>query len=80
MLTDAVEDDGPTLVQLAQVSQPLLKPTQLRIIKRPGRLLPIAGNKGYGRSTIKQRDGSSDLLRADAQFLGDARVNRLHRF
>ena len=27
LLTNAVEDDGPTLVQLAQISQPLLEPT-----------------------------------------------------
>ena len=27
LLTDAVEDDGPTLVQVAQISQPLLEPT-----------------------------------------------------
>jgi len=27
LLTDAVEDGGPTLVQLAQISQPLLEPT-----------------------------------------------------
>ena len=78
MLTDTVEDDGPTLVELAQISQPLIEPPQLGVIERPGRLLPVAGNKGHGRSTIKQRDGSSDLLRPDAQFLGNASVNRLH--
>jgi len=72
LLTDAVEDGGPTLVQFTQISKPLLEPTQLGVIERPGRLLPVAGNKGHGRSAIKQRDGSSDLLRADAQFLGDA--------
>jgi hypothetical protein len=42
-----------TLIQLAQISQPLLEPTQLGVIKRPGRLLPIAGSKGHGRSAIK---------------------------
>jgi hypothetical protein len=50
------------------------------IIERPGRLLSIAGNKGHGRSAIEQGDGGSDLLRADAQLLGDAKVNWLHRF
>jgi len=72
LLSDAVEDGGSTLIQLAQISQPLLEPTQLGVIERAGRLLPVAGNKGHGRSAIKQRDGSSGLLRADAQFLGDA--------
>jgi len=72
LLTDAVEDDGPTLVQVAQISQALLDPTQLGVIERAGRLLPVTGNKGHGRSAVKQRNGSSDLLRADAQFLSDA--------
>ena len=72
MLTDAFEDSGATLVQLAQISQPLLERAQLGVIERPGRLLPVSGNKGHGRSAVEQRDGSSDLLLADAQFLGDA--------
>src|ERR1700730_2996696 len=29
-------------------------------------------DKGHGRSAVEQRDGCSDLLLADAQFLGDA--------
>ena len=43
-------------------------------IEHPGRLLPVSGNKGDGRSAVEQRDGSSDLRLADAQFLGDAPV------
>ena len=66
LLTDAVEDGGPTLVQLAQIPQPLLERTQLGVIERAGRLLPVAGNKGHGCSTVEQRDGGSDLLLADA--------------
>src|SRR5439155_12030765 len=68
----AFEDSGATLVQLAQIPQPLLERTQLDVIERPGRLLPVAGNKGYGRSAVKQRDGGRDLLLADAQLLSDA--------
>src|SRR6516162_29901 len=79
LLTDAVEDNGPTLVQLAQIPKSLLERTQLGVIERSGRLLSVAGNKGHGRSAIEQRDGSSDLLLADAQFFGDAEVDRLHR-
>jgi hypothetical protein len=78
LLTDAVEDGGPTLVQLAQIPQPLLERTQLGVIERPGRLLPVAGNKGHRRTAVEQRDGSSDLRLADAQCLGDAEVDRLH--
>jgi len=78
LLTDAVEDRGPTLVELAQIPQPLLDRAQLGVIEHPGRLLPVSGNKGHGRSAIEQRDGSSDLLLADAQLLGDAQINRFH--
>src|SRR5260370_13328095 len=35
---EAVEDGGPTLVQLVQIPQPLLERTQLGVIERPGRL------------------------------------------
>ena len=66
LLTDAVEDRGATLVQLAEIPQPLLERTQLSVIELPGRLLPVAGNKGHGRSTVEQRDGGSDLLLANA--------------
>ena len=79
LLIDAVEDSGATLVQLAQIPQPLLERTQLSVIERPGRLLPVSGNKGHGRSAVEQRDGGRDLLLADAEFLGNAQVDRLHR-
>ena len=72
MLTDALEDNGATLVQLAQISQPLIERTQLGVIERSGRLLPVAGNKGHGRAAVEQRDCGGDLLLADTQFLGDA--------
>src|SRR5882762_6181562 len=62
LLTDAVEDSGPTLVQLAQIPQPFLERAQLGVVERSGRLLPVAGNKGHSRSTIEQRDGGSGLL------------------
>ena len=66
LLTDAVEDGCPTLVQFAQIPQPLFERTQLSVIERPGRLLPVAGNKGHGRSAVEQRDGGSSLQLADA--------------
>jgi hypothetical protein len=72
LLTDAVEDGGATLFQLAQIAQPLFERTQLSVIERAGHLLSVAGHKRDGRSAIEQRDGSSDLLLADAQLLGDA--------
>ena len=54
LLTDAVEDSGPTLVELAQIAQPLLERAQLGVIERPGRLLPVSGNKRHGRSAVEQ--------------------------
>ena len=52
LLSDAVEDSGATFVQLAQIPQPLIEHTQLGVIERFGHLLPVAGNKGHGRSAI----------------------------
>jgi hypothetical protein len=37
---------APTLFQLTQIPQPLMERTQLGIIERPGRLLPIAATNG----------------------------------
>ena len=54
LLTDAVEDNGPTIVQLAQIPKSLLERTQLGVIERSGRFLSVAGNKGHGRSAIEQ--------------------------
>jgi upstream activation factor subunit UAF30 len=56
LLIDAVEDRGPTLVQLSQIPQPLLERTQLGVIERPGRLLAVAGNKGHRRSAVEHRE------------------------
>ena len=79
LLTYAFEDGGPTLVQLTEVSEPLLQRAQLGVIERPGRLLPVTCDKWHGRSAVEQRDSGSDLLLADAQFLGDAQIRAIRR-
>ena len=79
MLADAAEDHGATLVELAQISQPLLERPELRVIERSGYLLAIAGDEGNGRPTIKQRDSGGNLFIADAESFGDALANRLHK-
>ena len=83
-------DSGPTLVKLAQVSQPLLKRAQLCVIERPGRLLPVSGNKGRSlrrRATRWQRrptargQPSSSAMRKLIGFIDPERLagGRNHR-
>ena len=43
LLIDAVDDGGSTLVQFAQIPQPLLERTQLGVIERSSCLLAVAG-------------------------------------
>jgi hypothetical protein len=78
LLSDVVEDGGPTLVELPQISQPLLEPAQLGVIERPGRLLPVAGNKGtvaplssneMAAATCCARTPSSSAMRRSIGFI-----------
>src|SRR5260370_30770965 len=79
MLTDALEDSGPTFVEFPQIPHPLLKSAQRGVIESPARLLPASGTKGHGRSAIEQRVASGALLIPPAQFSDDEPPNRLRR-
>ena len=79
LLVDAGEDAGAAVVQLAQVAQALFQITQLGVVEAAGDLFAVAGDKGHGGAFIQQRYGSSHLLRAHAQFFGDAVVDAEHR-
>ena len=78
LFPDRIEDGGATLLELAQVGQPLFQRTQLRVVERAGQLLAIAGNERNRGATVKQRDGGLDLLIPDAKLLGNLPMNLCH--
>ncbi|MNY12607.1 hypothetical protein D3C86_1456970 [compost metagenome] len=53
--------------------------TQLGVVQAAGDFLAVAGDEGHGRAFIEQRHGGGDLLRAHAQFFGDAVVDAEHK-
>ena len=53
LVPDGIEDDLPPGLQLAQVAQPLLERTQLRIVQGTGDLLAVARDEGDGGSSIE---------------------------
>ena len=75
---NAGEDAGAALVEFAQVAQALFQVTQLRVVEAAGDLFAVARNKRHGGAFIEQRHGGGDLLRAHAQFIGDAVVDAIH--
>jgi len=53
LLTYAFEDGGPTLVQLTEVSEPLLQRAQLGVIERPRS--PPSGNVRRMARSLRRR-------------------------
>ena len=78
LFAHAVEDRLATVPQLAQVAQPLLQRTQLRIVQRAGRLLAVAGDERDCSPAVQQFHGCRDLPFGDGQFLGDTLADRFH--
>jgi len=68
---DRLEDGAAALLELAQVAQPFLERTQLRVVQRPGRLLAVAGDERHRRAAVEQLDRRRDLSFADAKLAGD---------
>jgi hypothetical protein len=48
----------------------------MRVVEIAGGLLAIAGDERHRRAFVEQRDSGGDLMRADAELLGD-RLNDL---
>ena len=67
LLADRIEDDGATLVQLAQIAQALVERAQLRVIERARRLLAVAGDERHRRAAVEQRHRGGDALLADVE-------------
>jgi hypothetical protein len=52
---------------------------QLGIVEAAGNLLAVARDERHCRALIKKCHGRFDLLRADAEFFGDAAVDTVHK-
>ena len=68
---DGLQDGPPPLLQLAQVTQPLLERAQLRVVQGAGHLLAVAGDERHRGPAVEQPDRRADLPLAHPQFLGD---------
>jgi hypothetical protein len=55
LLADRIEDRLATVLELAQIAQPLFERAQLRIVERPRRLLAIAGDERHRRPASGKR-------------------------
>jgi hypothetical protein len=53
-------------------SQAFFEIAQLRVVEVVGDFLAIAGDEGHGRAFVEQLHGGGNLLRAHAEFVGDA--------
>src|SRR4029077_3576048 len=69
-------DRLPALVELAQVAQPLLERTQLRVVQGAGGLLAVPGDERYGRAAVEQLDRGADLADRHAELVGNPLVHR----
>ena len=78
LFLDAGEDRHATLVQLAQVAQALFQVAQLGVVEATGHFFTVTGDEGHGGAFIEQGHSGGNLLRAHAQFIGDAVVDAVH--
>jgi hypothetical protein len=69
-----IENDGLPFVNLAQIAQALVG-AQLRVVKRAGGFLTIAGDERHRRAVVEQGHRSCDLRLADGKLLGELSVN-----
>ena len=58
----------PTILELAQIAQPLFEGTELHVGEAAGRFLAVPRDEGDGGAAVEQRDGRLDLRRPDAQL------------
>ncbi|PSK61818.1 hypothetical protein B0E53_06285 [Micromonospora sp. MH33] len=77
LAADGLQHRGASLVQLAEVAQPLLQGAQLRVVEQAGGLLAVAGDERHGGAAVEQLHGRPHLTFGDAEFLGDSLVHRL---
>ena len=72
LFLDAGQHGGASLLQFAQIAEPLFERAQLGVVEAARDLLAVTGDEGHGRALVEQLDGGENLGRADTEFLGDA--------
>jgi len=71
LLANRIENGLPSLLELAQIGQPLLERAKLRIIERAGQFLAIACDERNRGAAIEQTYRGLDLLVLDAELACD---------
>jgi hypothetical protein len=71
LLAHRVEDGRTPVLQLPQVTQPLLDRAQLRVVEHLGRFLAVAGDERHRRAAVEQLHRGLHLPLSYAEFLGD---------
>jgi hypothetical protein len=79
LFTNRLEDRRPSLLQLAQIVQPLFERAQLRVVERASGFFAIARDKRHRGAAIEQRDGCLNLLLTDTKGVRYLPMNRLHQ-
>jgi hypothetical protein len=69
---DAREDRRAAVFQFAQIEEPFLEITQLRIVEVVGHFLAVARDKRNSRAFVEELHRRCDLARLDGEFAGDA--------
>ncbi len=72
------ENRRATLLEFAQIAQPLFQRAQLRVVERAGDFLAVARDERHRGAAVEQRHRRLDLLFADAKFFRNLPINVCH--
>ena len=78
LFVNAFQHGLAPLSQLAQVTQPVLKFTQLNVVQAAGSLFAVTGNKRHGCAAVQQLHCRFDLVVLYFDFEGDLANDGLH--
>ena len=72
LFVDARDDRRAPVFQFAQIQEPFLEITQLRVVEIVGHFLAVARDKRNSRAFVEELHRRRDLARLDGEFAGDA--------
>ncbi len=78
LFSDAAEDRGAPLLQLAQIAEPLLQRSELRVVEHAGRFLAVACDERHRRAAVQKLDGSLHLLCPHAKLFSNPLFDGFH--